>query len=196
MGNDQIWAPWRLSYVQHDKSVPESQLDSTELLPGASPTCFLCRAAASADFHRTWVVHRGPLCVTLLNRYPYNNGHLLVAPRRHVGRLADLDRETHLELSLTVARMTEILRKLLNAHGFNVGLNLGQAAGAGVPDHLHWHIVPRWLGDTSFMPTLAGINVIPQSLEELWQALTTELQTGAACGATDSEPRGPCVAGE
>ncbi len=183
MTSERIWAPWRLSYVQHDKSVSEPDASQVDLLPGADPGCFLCRAAACEDHQQVLVVLRGTHCVTLLNRYPYNNGHLLVAPRRHVGQLSRLDPETHLELSLTVARMTEVLRKLLNAQGFNVGLNLGRAAGAGVPDHLHWHIVPRWTGDTNFMPTLAGINVIPQSLEALWESLRAEVQTCPASQA-------------
>ena len=113
--------------------------------------------------------------MTVLNRYPYNNGHLLVAPRSHVGRLNELTPDEQLDLTQTISRMVLLLEKVLQPHGFNIGLNLGRAAGAGVPDHLHWHIVPRWAGDTNFMTTLAGIRVIPQSLEALWAALVKEM---------------------
>jgi ATP adenylyltransferase len=103
----------------------------------------------------------------LLNRYPYNNGHLLIAPREHQATLSELTPETHLETMQTIGRMVELLKRLIKADGFNVGLNLGRVAGAGVPGHLHWHLVPRWHGDTNFMPVVADLNVIPQSLESL-----------------------------
>jgi ATP adenylyltransferase len=111
----------------------------------------------------------------MLNRYPYNNGHLLIAPRRHVARLADLEAAEQIDLTQTISQMVDMLEKVLKPEGFNVGLNLGRAAGAGVPGHLHWHIVPRWSGDTNFMTDIAGIRVIPQSLEALWEALAVEL---------------------
>ncbi|MDZ7619577.1 MAG: HIT domain-containing protein, partial [Patescibacteria group bacterium] len=109
--------------------------------------------------------------ITVLNRYPYNNGHLLVSPRRHVGRLGDLTADEHLEIAVTVSAMVAKLEQLLGARDFNVGVNLGPAAGAGLPGHVHWHIVPRWNGDTNFMPCLAGVRVIPQSLDALWELL-------------------------
>ena len=112
----------------------------------------------------------------LLNRYPYNNGHLLVAPQRHVARLDEMTDEEQLEISQTMTRMVGVLEKVMQPQGFNVGLNLGRAAGAGVPGHLHWHIVPRWIGDTNFMPTVGGIHCIPQSLEALWELLIAELK--------------------
>jgi ATP adenylyltransferase len=107
---------------------------------------------------------------------PYNNGHLLVAPLRHVARLDELDEPVEGELFQTIARMNGLLERVMQPQGFNIGLNLGRAAGAGLPGHLHWHIVPRWVGDTNFMPTVAGVHTIPQSLEALWELLTAELK--------------------
>ena len=127
------------------------------------------------DDHQRLVVYRGKLSFVALNRYPYNNGHLLVAPLKHLGQFNEIDDATHLELMQTMGRMIAVCQKALKPQGFNVGLNLGQAAGAGVPGHLHWHIVPRWVGDTHFMPILAGVRVIPQSLEALWELLADEM---------------------
>ena len=121
------------------------------------------------------VVLRTAHNVTVLNRYPYNNGHLLVAPLAHQARLDDLTEQAQLDALRVLTRMVGLLERLLNSEGFNVGLNLGRVAGAGVPGHLHWHIVPRWSGDTNFMPVLAGVDVIPQSLEALWDVLHEEL---------------------
>jgi ATP adenylyltransferase len=175
VANDKIWAPWRLAYVQgQDRTQAEQR--PVNLLPGGAPQCFMCRAAALPDEDRaSGVVYRGQLALAMLNRYPYTNGHLLVAPLAHVARLDQLGHETQLELLQIITRLVGTLERTLRADGFNVGLNLGRAAGAGLPGHLHWHIVPRWNGDTNFMPTLAGVNVIPQSLEAVWELLVTEL---------------------
>ncbi len=169
MSDERIWAPWRLEFIKGGAPEPEELVG---LPPGADPNCFLCRAVPEGDDHRRLVVERTDLAVTVLNRYPYNNGHLLVAPRRHVGRLDGLTEAEQLELVATITRMTGKLEALLDAEAFNVGVNLGVAAGAGLPGHLHWHIVPRWNGDTSFMPTIAGARVIPQSLDALWELMT------------------------
>jgi len=172
----QIWAPWRLKYVQAAKQESPHEEEEPELLPGADPGCFLCRAAAeSADLRSRHVVHRSARTVVVLNRYPYNNGHLLIAPRRHQGRLKALTSGEQLELSETISGMIDLLEEVLAPEGFNVGLNLGLAAGAGLPGHLHWHVVPRWNGDTNFMPALASVKVIPQSLDALWEALADRL---------------------
>lgn len=171
MTHDSLWAPWRLAYVQAgDRSGP-AEAPRLDYLPGADPACFLCQAAADPDDRGRWVVCRPPGTIVVLNRYPYNNGHLLVAPARHVGRLQDLADAEQAELSRGVTQMVVALEQALRPHGFNVGLNLGRAAGAGLPGHLHWHIVPRWSGDTNFMPVLADLNVIPQSLDALWELL-------------------------
>ena len=174
MEYEQIWAPWRLGYILGDKVDAETS-PAPNLPPGGQPSCFLCQYAAEGDDQARAVVCRSPHSVAVLNRYPYNNGHLLVAPRSHVGRLNELTPEQLLDSTQTISRMVLLLEKVLQPHGFNIGLNLGREAGAGVPDHLHWHIVPRWAGDTNFMPVLAGVRVIPQSLEALWAALVKEL---------------------
>ena len=173
MSHDLIWAPWRLAYVTgaDDQPAPKD-LPAEKLLPGADPDCFLCQCVADADDRGRLVVDRGEHSITVLNRYPYNNGHLLVAPKQHLGRLDEIPAEVHAELCRKLAETVQTLEGLLNAEGFNVGLNLGRVAGAGLPGHLHWHIVPRWNGDTNFMPALGATKVIPQSLEALWEVLT------------------------
>ncbi len=171
MAYEQIWAPWRLGYIVGDKKTAEPD-EPIELLDGADPECFLCQDATEGNDRQRMIVNRGKHTFTVLNRYPYNNGHLLVAPKRHVARLDELDTDVQLELTTAIARMVGRLEEVLRPEGFNIGLNLGAAAGAGLPGHLHWHIVPRWSGDSNFMPTVAGVNVIPQSLEALWEALT------------------------
>jgi ATP adenylyltransferase len=173
--HEQIWAPWRLSYIVGEKETSAPTVEEN-LLPGGESECFLCQAVAGHDDRQRSVLQHGEHSVTLLNRYPYNNGHLLVAPRRHVARLDQLDACEQLELTQKITDMIGLLEKVLKPEGFNVGLNLGRVAGAGVPGHLHWHIVPRWPGDTNFMPVMAGVRVIPQSLEALWEALTEALR--------------------
>ena len=164
-----------MAYISGDQ---EKKPAPATLLPGGDPDCFLCQAAAGSDDHDRLVVQHGHYSLTVLNRYPYNNGHLLVAPKHHVARLDQLEAVEQYNLMRTIVQMTGLLEHTIQAEGFNVGLNLGQVAGAGLPGHLHWHIVPRWHGDTNFMPTLAGIRVVPQSLEALWEILTKALGTG------------------
>ena len=174
MSNEQLWAPWRLEYILGEKTETQPR-NADDLLDGADQACFLCQSASAGEDPNRLVVARGVHSVALLNRYPYNNGHLLVAPRRHLARLEELDDELQSELMRMTTRMVTTLEKTLQPQGFNIGLNLGRAAGAGLPGHLHWHIVPRWIGDTNCMPTIAGVHVIPQSLEALWELLTAEL---------------------
>jgi ATP adenylyltransferase len=159
---EQLWAPWRLAYVA----------DATPKEPGG---CFLCRYRDENADARNFVVLRGAQALTVLNRFPYNNGHLLVAPLSHKAMLGELTDEELLECMHQLQRLTAVLQRVLTPDGFNIGLNLGQVAGAGLPGHLHWHIVPRWSGDTNFMPVLANVKVIPQSLETLHELLRTEL---------------------
>lgn len=167
---ERLWAPWRLSYIKGDEQ-PRAPQGKLAFLPGADPECFFCRGVADSADREHLIVHRGDHTFTLLNRYPYNNGHLLIAPRAHKARLENLEAGEQQELFTMIGRMTCLVERLMGAEGFNVGLNLGRVAGAGVPGHLHWHIVPRWSGDTNFMPTLAQTRVIPQSLDALWQLM-------------------------
>ena len=160
-----LWAPWRLDYIK---------------TPDKGDGCFLCRYRdddPSQDASNL-VIERGHQTLTLLNRFPYNNGHLLIAPREHVGDLEEVSVEALGECVVQLQRWTRRLRETMSPDGFNIGLNLGQAAGAGLPGHLHWHIVPRWNGDTNFMPVLGDTNLIPQSLESLYGLLTSETSAG------------------
>jgi ATP adenylyltransferase len=161
---DQLWAPWRLSYVAAPKPV------------GAGDDCFICRGLAEQDDRRNLIPLRTPHSVVVLNRFPYNNGHLLIAPRLHKGRLSHLDNNEMLETMQTVSRMVEILDGLMHPEGYNIGLNLGLAAGAGLLGHIHWHVVPRWNGDTNFMPILNDTKVIVQSLDSLYDLLVDRLR--------------------
>ncbi|HTM56150.1 MAG TPA: HIT domain-containing protein [Pirellulales bacterium] len=178
--HEQLWAPWRLAYISPQDAPREEPGESLPYLPGADAQCFMCRAAVDLDEKATLVVERTGEAIVILNRFPYNNGHLLIAPLRHQGRLDELLDRERADLDRLIAKYVGLLERLMNAEGFNIGLNLGRVAGAGVPGHLHWHVVPRWSGDTNFMPALAGVRVIPQALEALWDLLRS--QSG---GSTD-----------
>ena len=170
---DNLWAPWRMSYINTLDSEQISMPGDDSFYPDADKSCFICQALAD-EAHRKerHVVKVGERVLVVMNKYPYNNGHLLVTPKRHVGDIALLTQEEHLELMSTVTEMIQKIKAVMNPDGFNVGLNLGRVAGAGLPGHLHWHIVPRWNGDTNFMPVFADVKVIPQSLDALWELLT------------------------
>jgi ATP adenylyltransferase len=160
---DNLWAPWRLSYVAAAKP------------PSGEDPCFICRGLAETNDRENLIAWRGPRSVVVLNRFPYNNGHLLVAPLAHKGALDELDADEILETTDTLRRMLRHLSALMHPDGYNIGLNLGRVAGAGLPGHLHWHIVPRWNGDTNFMPVLADTKVIVQSLDALYELLTRSI---------------------
>lgn len=152
--NHNLWAPWRMEYIHslHDAAEP--------------PGCFLCRYAADAGADgRNCVIWRGRDCFTLFNRFPYSNGHLLIAPYAHVGVLEGLDEPVLTELMVQARDAQRLLQATTCAQGFNVGMNFGRCAGAGLPDHLHIHIVPRWDGDTNFMAVVGDTRVIPQSID-------------------------------
>ncbi|MCX7817905.1 MAG: HIT domain-containing protein [Kiritimatiellae bacterium] len=154
---DTLWAPWRMEYIR---------------APRESAGCFLCDAfAEGADERERLVVLRSRHGGAVLNRYPYNNGHLLIAPMRHVAELRELDAEERLDLMNLLERAVALLRRAMRPDGFNAGLNLGRVAGAGLESHLHLHLVPRWNGDTNFMPVTAATKVIPQALDDLWVEL-------------------------
>jgi ATP adenylyltransferase len=146
----QLWAPWRLEYI---KSADE------EL------GCIFCLAAEGDDAERL-VVHREQHAIALLNKYPYSSGHFMVAPIRHVGEYGDLTDEEALDLHRLASDGMDALAQLYAPQGYNVGWNLGRSAGAGVVDHVHMHVVPRWGGDTNFMPVLADVKVLPEHLAE------------------------------
>jgi ATP adenylyltransferase len=169
---DRLWTPWRLSYV------------TTASTP--SPECVLCDALGRGTDEPLFV-HRGATAFIILNKFPYNNGHLMVVPFRHVARLADLASDELFEV-LSLAQAAEMaLERVYRPHGFNMGINLGRSAGAGIADHLHLHVVPRWDGDTSFMTVFGETRVLPEELSataiRVRDALATVLAAGGAAGA-------------
>ncbi len=153
-----LWAPWRMEYVKRPQE----------------GSCFLCEVQKEGD--TSLVVWQGRFSFCVLNRYPYNNGHLLLAPKAHKSSLSELSNEELLELVRATEKFRLLLKRALGPDGFNLGINFGKVAGAGLPEHLHIHLVPRWEGDTSFMSTVADVRVIPQSLQELHDALTRALE--------------------
>lgn len=159
---DRIWAPWRIDYI----------------LSEDEEGCFFCKAFAAE--RSAWKEHKllkvQEEVGVLLNKYPYNNGHILIAPNRHVSDLSDLDREEKFQLIDHVDRVQQLCRDTIEPDGFNVGMNVGEEAGAGVPGHLHVHVVPRWKGDHNFMPVTASTHVFPQSLDALYDVLVEHIE--------------------
>lgn len=159
-----LWAPWRMQYIRDFKS----------------EGCFFCAYQNSADDAENLVLKRGKRSLVVMNKFPYNGGHLMVAPSRHVGTLRELEEDEMLELMVMIRDMVELLRKVLRTDSFNVGINIGHVAGAGVADHIHVHIVPRWTGDTNFMPIIADTKVVPIALREMYECLRTALASAEA----------------
>lgn len=157
----QLWAPWRMEYIEAHKG----------------GECIFCELAKADRDEEHFILLRGKLSFVVLNRYPYTNGHLLIAPLRHIGELNLLTELEVAELFHNLQRSVAVLKARLNADGFNIGLNLGRVAGAGVEDHLHIHLVPRWSGDTNFMPVLAGTRVISEYLKETFKRLLPGFST-------------------
>lgn len=155
----QLWSPWRLEYL----TTPKTEV------------CIFCHAAESDDDRENLVLLRGRRAFLLLNRFPYNNGHFMVVPYTHAPSLEDLDAPTLAEMMLLLNRGLAALRAALHPDGFNLGANLGQVAGAGIEDHVHIHAVPRWAGDTNFMPIIGDLRVIPQTWLQTYDDLTAAL---------------------
>ena len=156
MANQRIWAPWRLRYVKDAKHSDE---------------CIFCVKPGSGDDREALIVHRGERCFVMLNLFPYTNGHLMVAPFDHVGRLQEIGADVTAEMMALAQRSMSRMEDVYDPEGFNVGINQGRVAGAGVEGHIHLHVVPRWVGDNNYMPVLADTRVMPQSLEESYDAL-------------------------
>jgi ATP adenylyltransferase len=159
-GPDIMWSPWRMTYVSADHEGAYEQ-----------PECVFCDLPARADDERTYILYRGARAFVIMNLYPYNNGHLMMVPYAHVDSLAALDEPTLTEL-MTLAQLSQsVLEDRMRPQGFNLGVNQGRAAGAGIADHVHMHLVPRWVGDTNFMPALGDVRVMPQHLDETYALL-------------------------
>ncbi len=159
-----LWAPWRAAYVKTATS-------------GGDPGCFLCDCIPTPRKDRAnLVLRRGDSCFVVMNRFPYNVGHLLIAPYRHQAKLADLKRRERAEILAQAAAMQAVLDDAFHCDGHNLGINIGRAAGAGLPGHLHLHLVPRWNGDTNFMPTVGETKVMPVGLDAVYRELKKRLR--------------------
>ncbi|HEN20475.1 MAG: HIT domain-containing protein [Deltaproteobacteria bacterium] len=151
-----IWAPWRMEYILSDQKAGE---------------CIFCPGVDRKRDEQRLILFAGPLTMIMMNRFPYINGHLLVSPVRHVPDLSGLSGEERLDLMDMVDKSVTVLKKVMGPEGFNIGLNLGKVAGAGVESHMHFHIVPRWAGDTNYMSVLAEVRVIPEHIRETYSKL-------------------------
>jgi ATP adenylyltransferase len=158
---ERLWTPWRMQYIAGEKATG----------------CIFCSALEQNDDRETYIVQRGAHSFVMLNKYPYNNGHLMVVPNRHTAELADLDAATQCELMATLSDAVGWLRAASQPQGFNIGLNLGLPAGAGVADHLHFHVVPRWTGDTNFMTVTGETRVIAEWLDDTWSRLRAVIES-------------------
>jgi len=152
---ERIWAPWRIEYIQMEK--PEG--------------CILCDKPKEDNDTSNYILYRGDKNFIIMNSYPYNPGHLMIAPYRHVANLEELSDEELHEHWQIVNRSLKILREVFNPGGFNIGINMGKVAGVGIEGHVHTHIVPRWQGDTNFMPVISDVRVIPEALAETYKKL-------------------------
>ena len=173
-----LWAPWRMRYILDSVAARKSETEKMthkHSKPESEP-CFVCDALlADPAFDKTnQLVWRGEQASVMLNRYPYNNGHLLVVPHGHRPALTDFDGSMLTEPLELLKRCMRLMDRMIEPQGYNVGLNQGRVAGAGLPGHLHWHLVPRWLGDVNFMPTIADTRVIVESLDSFYDRLRSE----------------------
>ena len=159
-----IWAPWRMEFIRSEKR----------------PGCVFCDfpAAPRSEDRRNLIVHRAEHAFTILNRFPYTSGHVMVIPQAHVADLDALPAEAWADLNEELRRAAAVVRAVYKPDALNVGMNLGRAAGAGIADHLHWHIVPRWAGDNNFMPVLADTRVVVEALDETWRRLSDGFAKG------------------
>ena len=163
MAEERLWAPWRLEYIK-----------------GAKPDeCIFCVGAESDDDREKYVVRRGEYCFAMLNAFPYNNGHLMISPYRHLPSLEELNEHELLELMTLTQESIAALRSAYAPEGFNLGVNQGKIAGAGVEHHIHLHVVPRWGADTNFMPVIADTRVLPQSLDDSYEDVTRAFSAAA-----------------
>lgn len=152
---ENIYAPWRKDFIEKKEPKEEG--------------CIFCNRSSQQPHVDSLVVFKDKYSFILLNKYPYNNGHLMVAPYKHTATLSDLSIDEYTEIMKNIILSTEVLKESYNPHGFNIGMNIGSTAGAGVADHLHWHIVPRWAGDTNFMPVISNTKVLHEILSETFQ---------------------------
>jgi len=158
-----LWAPWRIDYI----------LDKKE------KGCIFCQKSKEDKDEENYILLRGEKCLVMLNAFPYNNGHLMIAPYRHIASIENLREGEAVEIMKILSRMTLLLKEVMHPDGFNIGVNLGDVAGAGIVDHLHFHIVPRWKGDCNFMPVLSDTKVISEALQQTYRKLRENLNTSS-----------------
>lgn len=154
---DHLWTPWRMSYLKRG--------------PDPEAGCVFCRRVKEGNDATSHILHRGKRCFIILNLYPYNNGHLMVVPYQHIGTFEELDEATLSEMMALTQQAVQVLDAVYNPHGYNIGINLGTAAGAGIADHIHQHVVPRWNGDTNFLSTIGETRTIPEWIDETYVRL-------------------------
>ncbi len=157
-----LWAPWRMQYILND-------IDKTD-------GCIFCDFPRANDDEKYLIPFRSERCFVILNKFPYNNGHVMVVPYLHTGDLLEVPDETLMDMQKTIQKTITVLKNIMNPHALNIGMNIGRTAGAGIDDHLHYHIVPRWDGDTNFMPIIAETKVISESLEATFKKMKQEFQ--------------------
>ncbi len=157
---EHIWSPWRIEYIRKEKE----------------DFCIFCKKPKENRDRENYILYRGKKNFVILNSYPYNPGHLMVAPYRHIANLEELTEEELLEHFQLVSRSIALVKKVFHPSGFNIGINLGKVAGAGIEDHVHTHIVPRWEGDTNFLPVISETRVIPEALAETYARLAEKLE--------------------
>ncbi|GAB4188691.1 MAG: HIT domain-containing protein [Calditrichia bacterium] len=153
---EHLWAPWRIEYI----------LNSDK-----EDGCIFCNRLGRDDDDTDLIVYRGREAFIIMNKFPYNNGHVMVVPNRHIAEFCDLSPTEHTEMGELISLSISALKSSMNPHGFNIGMNLGRVSGAGIEDHLHYHIVPRWDGDTNFMPIIGGTKVVSEGLRESYQKI-------------------------
>ncbi|MCB0307942.1 MAG: HIT domain-containing protein [Bdellovibrionales bacterium] len=157
-----LWTPWRMPFIKEFKT-----------LKG----CVFCELLAAKEDDKNFILHRSSTCFVVLNKYPYNTGHLMVIPNLHTADFKDLDSQTLLDLHIQIQKSIGAIQMVMNPQGFNLGMNLGEAGGAGIRHHMHYHIVPRWNGDTNFMPITAETRVLPETLDQTYQKLKPEFES-------------------
>ncbi|MBW2056043.1 MAG: HIT domain-containing protein [Deltaproteobacteria bacterium] len=157
---DRLWAPWRIEYILSEKK----------------GECIFCVKPSRSGDRKRLILYRSQWSTIMMNRFPYTSGHLMVAPMKHTSNLDDLTPEELTDLFLVLRKAVSLLRRAIAPEGFNIGMNIGQIAGAGIADHLHFHVVPRWSGDTNFMPVLSGTTVVPESLDKTFGKLLSVLK--------------------
>jgi len=158
---NRLWAPWRMKYIR------ESIIENSE-------ECIFCVKSDTTHDSERLILHRGKSVFVLMNKFPYNNGHLLIAPYRHIAEFSEVSDEEFLEMQKMLEISIKVMRATMYPQGFNIGVNIGRVAGAGIEDHLHYHILPRWNGDTNFLPVFGEVKVISESLEESYARLKAE----------------------